>query len=59
MYSITKCFEKSRIPNLLRVFSLASDREDILQVREKILLLLVGGKREKTLDKLHLHIRQI
>ena len=35
----------------MRIFSLASDRKDILQAAENILLLLLGGKREKTLDK--------
>ena len=34
------------------VFSLASDRGDILQAGKNILLLLFGGKREKTLDEL-------
>ena len=41
--------------NLLRIFWLASDREDILQAGEKILVLLLGGKRKKTLDELRLH----
>ena len=34
------------------MLSLASDRKDILQAGEKILLLLLGGKWEKTLDEL-------
>ena len=34
---------------------LASDRKDILQAGEKILLLLLVGKREKTLGKLRVH----
>ena len=41
--------------DLLRIFSLVSGRKDILQAGEKILLLLLGGKREKTLDEFRVH----
>ena len=40
----------------MRVFSLSSsDRKDILLAGEKILLLLLGDKREKALDVLRIY----
>ena len=51
--TVLKSFLKNQeFRNLLRIFSLASEREDILQAGEKKLLLLLSGKREKTLDEL-------
>ena len=52
---LQKCFRNQEFWNLLNVFSLASDREDILQAGEKILLLLLGGKRAKILDELRVY----
>ena len=46
---LEKCLKNQEFQNLLRIFSLASDREDILQAGEKILLLLLCGKRRKLL----------
>ena len=48
-------FKNQEFRNLFRLFSLASDREDILQAGQEILLLLLGGKGEKTLDELRVH----
>ena len=47
---LQKCLKNRKFRNLFRVFSLASDREDILQAGE-----LLGGKGEKTLDELRVH----
>ena len=51
---LQKYLKNQEFRNLLRIFSLASDREDILQAGEKILLLL-GGKRKKTPYELCVH----
>ena len=50
-----KFLKNEEFRDLLRIFSLVSGRKDILQAGEKILLLLLGGKREKTLDELRVH----
>ena len=53
---LQKFLKNQKFRNLLRIFSLpSSDRKDILQAGEKFLLLLFGGKREKTLDDFRLH----
>ena len=52
---LQKFLKNQEFRNLLRIFSLASGRKDMLQAGEKILLLLLGGKREKTLDELRVH----
>ena len=61
LYSVGSCtilqnVLKNQSQNLLRTFSVSPlDRKDILQTGEKMLLLLLGGKRDKTLDELHVH----
>ena len=50
---LQKCLKNLEFRNLLRIFSLtSSDREDIFQAGVKILLLLLGGIREKFIDEL-------
>ena len=53
---LQKIWKSQEFQNLLMIFSLPlSDRKDILQAGEKILLLLLSGKWEKTFDVLRVH----
>ena len=53
-YSITRTFEKSRIPKSIEDLFISIRYKDILQAGEKILLRLLG-KRKKSLDELPVH----
>ena len=55
--TLLRNFLKNKVfRNLLRIFSLSSsDRKDILLAGEKILLLLLGDKKEKALDVLRIY----
>ena len=53
--ALQNLFKNQEFRNVFRIFSLAPDRKNILQAGENILLLLLVGKREKTLNELRVH----